>query len=125
MNLHPVSHDILPADEKLLNLPEVAELLNVPVTRVNDLLTAGKLLAVVRDGVRHVPAAFFVEKTNQTTVNKFLSGTITLLHDGDYSPEEIMSYLYTEDESLPGRPIDGLRGHLAREVLRRAQGMAL
>ncbi|QGU07821.1 DNA-binding protein [Corynebacterium occultum] len=125
MNLHSVPHDILPADEKLLNLPEVAELLDVPVTRVNDLLNAGKLLAVVRDGVRHVPLSFFIKKPGQTTVNKFLSGTITVLHDGGYDPEDILRYLYTEDETLPGRPIDGLQGHLAREVVRRAQGMGV
>ncbi|MGP6172791.1 Rv2175c family DNA-binding protein [Corynebacterium sp. A21] len=125
MNLHSVPHDILPADEKLLNLPEVAELLNVPITRVNDLLNTGKVLAVVRDGVRHVPVAFFIEKSGESSVNKFLSGTITLLHDGGYDTEGILKFLYTEDESLPGRPIDGLQGHLAREVVRRAQGMAI
>lgn len=125
VKLQPVSHEVLPADEPLLNLPEVAERLDVPVTRVHDLLSEGKLLAVVRDGVRYVPAALFGEKSGRAGLNKFVTGAITLLADGGYDAEEILRYLFTEDESLPGRPVDALQGQLAREVLRRAQAMAI
>lgn len=125
VKLEPVSHEILPADEPLLNLPEVAEQLEVPVTRVHDLLSEGKIVAVVRDGVRHVPAALFAEKPGKTALNKFVTGAITLLADGGYTAEEILRYLFTEDDTLPGRPVDALQGQLAREVLRRAQAMAI
>ena len=94
------------ADEKLLTMPEVAD----------------KLLAY-RDaeGKRWVPEAFFNEKD---AVSKYVSGCITVLADGGYTDDEILVHLFTEDESLPGRPIDGLHGHLAREVIRRAQASA-
>ncbi len=114
--------DALLADEPLLTLPETAERLGVVVTRVHDMLGEKKLLAHRRDGQRLVPAAFLGAKS---TVNKFVPGVITLLSDGGYTDEEILVYLFTEDETLPGRPVDALQGHLAREVLRRAQAMAL
>lgn len=114
--------DTLLADEELLTLPEAADLLGVVVTRVHDLLSEKKLIAHVRDGVRHIPALFFNRKN---AVNRFLPGTITLLADGGYSDGEILVYLFTEDETLPGRPVDALHGHLAREVVRRVQAMAL
>ncbi|KXB53043.1 hypothetical protein HMPREF3227_01683 [Corynebacterium sp. CMW7794] len=110
------------ADEKLLTMPEVADKLGIAVTRVHDLLHAHKLLAY-RDaeGKRWVPEAFFNEKD---AVSKYVSGCITVLADGGYTDDEILVHLFTEDESLPGRPIDGLHGHLAREVIRRAQASA-
>ncbi len=122
MSSPDIALDTLLADEELLTLPETADLLGVVVTRVHDLLSEKKLIAYVRDGVRHVPALFFNRKN---AVNRFLPGTITLLADGGYSDEEILAYLFTEDETLPGRPVDALHGHLAREVVRRAQAMAL
>ena len=109
------------ANERLLTLPETADRLGVVVTRVHDLLSEKKLLAYRRDGQRLIPGAFLGEKN---VVNKFVPGVITLLADGGYSDEEILHYLFAEDDSLPGRPVDALQGHLAREVLRRAQAMA-
>lgn len=53
-----------------------------------------------------------------------MPGVIALLSDGGYNDREILEYLFTPDDSLPGRPIDALHGHLAREVMRRAQAMA-
>lgn len=106
----------------MLTLPEVADKLGIAITRVHDLLHAGKLMAWRNaDGVRLVPAAFFNDKG---AISKYVSGAITVLSDGGFSNEEIFAHLYTEDESLPGRPIDALHGHLAREVIRRAQAMA-
>lgn len=103
-------------------LPDVAEVLDVPVTHVHALLQERKLIAVERDGVVNVPSRMFTE---DGTVQRFLPGVIALLHDGGYSGEETLRWLFTEDDSLPGRPIDALHGHLAREVRRRAQAMAL
>ncbi|GAB2504326.1 Rv2175c family DNA-binding protein [Corynebacterium atrinae] len=114
--------ETLLADETLLSLPEVSEKLGVVITRVHDLLNDNKLVAYVRDGKRVVPAALFGP---DGTTGKFVPGVITLLTDGGYTDEEILTYLFTPDETLPGRPVEALHGHLAREVLRRAQAMAL
>ncbi|HJC86255.1 MAG TPA: DNA-binding protein [Candidatus Corynebacterium faecigallinarum] len=108
--------------EPLLTVPDVADLLGVIVTRVMDDLNQHRLIAVQVDGVRRIPARFF---TDQGEINRFVPGLIALLSDGGYSDEEILDFLFTEDESLPGRPVDALHGHLAREVMRRAQAMAI
>ncbi|WP_156228512.1 Rv2175c family DNA-binding protein [Corynebacterium comes] len=123
MNAKDISLEALLADEPMLTLPETAELLGVAVTRIDDLLTANKLIAHVVDGKRHVPAALF--RKDEPTTGKFVPGVIMLLTDGGYSDAEILRFLFTEDETLPGRPVDALHGQLAREVLRRAQAMAI
>lgn len=123
VNSNDISLEALLADEPMLTLPEAAERLGVVVTRVDDLLTANKLIAHIVDGKRHIPVALF-EKDEPTT-GKFVPGVITLLTDGGYSDAEILRFLFTEDETLPGRPVDALHGQLAREVLRRAQAMAI
>ncbi|MDO4928320.1 MAG: Rv2175c family DNA-binding protein [Corynebacterium sp.] len=112
---------LLPESEPLLTVPEYAERLGIPVTRVFDLIDDHKLLCVLDNKVRKIPEAFLSRKG---TTNKFVPGVIAVLADGGYSDAEILSYLFAEDDTLPGRPIDALHGHLAREVMRRAQASA-
>ncbi len=112
----------VPAGERLLTVPDVADLLGVIVTRVMDELNRHRLIAVDVDGVRHIPARFF---TDNAEINKFVPGVIALLADGGWEDAEILDFLFSDDESLPGRPVDALHGHLAREVMRRAQAMAI
>ena len=116
----PLGIDTLLADEKLLAFPDVAEILGIPVTKVHDLVNAGKLVIYRKDGVRYIPAALL----DEGELSKFVTGAITVLADGGYSPDEILQFLFTPDDSLPGRPVDALHGHGAREVIRRAQAMA-
>lgn len=113
--------DALLAGEDLLPVPDVAEYLGVPASKVHDLISAHKLLVHRRDGVKYVPALLLGEDGE---LSKFVGGAITVLHDGGYDSDEILTYFFTPDESLPGRPIDALHGHGAREVIRRAQAMA-
>ena len=120
-NSHPELAELF-AGEELLTLKDVAEKLDLPITRVFDLLNARKFIAW-RDpeGNRLVPASFFNSKG---AISKYVSGVITVLSDNGWHDNEILAHLFTEDDSLPGRPIDGLHGHLAREVIRRAQASA-
>lgn len=113
--------EVLAADVEVLAMPDVAARLGVPATRVHQLVRDGQLLAFRRDGVKVVPAEFLVGGT----VVKGLPGTITVLRDGGYDPEEILRWLFTDDPSLPGTPIAALRSDRGREVKRRAQAMAL
>lgn len=117
----PMCPDVLPATDESLPLPDVADHLGVPVTRVHALLQEGKLVAVERGGVPQVPVLLL---DDDGTVNRFASGALAVLADGGFRPEEALAWLYAEDDSLPGRPIDALHGQLAREVIRRAQAMA-
>ena len=105
-----------------LNLPEVAETLDLPITRVHSLISDRSLVSV-RIGerkVRSVPADFLVDGD----VLDSLRGTVVVLADSGYGDEDIIRWLYTDDESLPGRPIDALREGRKTEIRRRAQAAA-
>ena len=102
-----------------LTVPEIAERLEVPVTRVHQMLRDHQLIAVRRDGVLRVPAELVAGKG----VLKHLPGVLTLLHDAGYNDEEALRWLYTADESLPGAPAQALAGDRATEVKRRAQAL--
>ena len=58
------------------------------------------------------------------TVVKGLPGTITVLRDGGYGDDEILRWLFADDDSLPGTPVASLRSGRHKEVKRRAQAMA-
>ena len=106
------------ADLELLTLPEAAERLDVPVTRVHQYLRDGHLVGVRNaDGVRCVPAQFLAEGG----IVKALPSVITQLRDVHYTDDEIVEWLFRADESLPGTPIDALRANRGSEVKRRAQ----
>lgn len=120
MSKVPASADTIPSDAAVIPLPEVSERLGVSVTRVHDMLREGRLLAVRRDGIVQVPELML----DGGEIARHVPGLVSVLRDGGYDDAEILAWLYQEDDSLPGRPIDALHGHLAREVMRRAQAMA-
>ncbi|MGB3665248.1 MAG: Rv2175c family DNA-binding protein [Mycolicibacter algericus] len=133
MSSIPAAEDILEPDEPMFDLPTVAEMLGVPVTKVHQYLRDNHLLAVRRGGVLVVPQVFF---TAAGEVVKSLPGLLAVLHDGGYQQTDIVRWLFTHDPSLSltrdgaresvanARPIDALHAHQAREVMRRAQAMA-
>jgi excisionase family DNA binding protein len=107
-------------DIELLTVPEVAERLGMPVGRVQRLLSEGSLAALRQEGALRVPAAFL----DGDQVVKGLAGTLTVLRDAGFSDEEAIRWLFEPDDSLPGTPMDALRGNRTREVRRRAQALA-
>lgn len=104
-------------------LPDVAELLDVSISKVHRLIEDHHLVQVRRssDQVRQVPSAFIKDGE----VVHHLRGTIMVLQDQGLRPEEIVEWLFTEDDSLPGRPIDQLRAGQRGEVRRRSQSLIL
>ena len=109
------------AGEELLSMQQVADKLGLPITRAYDLLQDRKFIVWDSPEGKRVPLAFFNDKGS---IAKHVTGVITVLTDGGYDDEEILRHLFTADDSLPGRPIDALHGHLAREGIRRAQASA-
>jgi excisionase family DNA binding protein len=103
-----------------LTVPDVAERLGVPLTKVHQMIKDGTMLAVRRDGVLRVPA----ELVSTPTARKHLPGVLTLLHDAGYNDEEALRWLYEPDDSLPGTPAVALGGAQATEIKRRAQALA-
>lgn len=129
----PAAEDVLDPDEDVYDLPTVADLLGVPVTKVHQQLREGHLIGVRRGGAVVVPKVLFDDSGQ---VVKSLSGLLVVLHDGGYHETEIVRWLFTRDPSLTisrdgttdkqanARPVDALHSHQAREVVRRAQAMA-
>lgn len=113
----PCSDDVVPESVTLLPLPDVAEQLGIAVTRVHQMLRDHQLLAIRRGGIAGIPKDFF---DSSGAVVKPLTGLITVMRDAKYTNEEILEWMYAEDDTLPGRPIDAIHGPLAREVVRRA-----
>ena len=111
---------VLSGDVATLPVADVAQKLSIPVSRVHQMVRDGQLLSFKRDKDVVVPADFFVGDE----VVKGLSGTIILLRDGGYSDEDILRWLFTDDDSLPGTPVASLQAGRHREVKRRAQAMA-
>lgn len=106
-----------------LTVPDVAEQLGLPLTRVRQLLAERQLLAVRRGENRalHVPAVF----VQDGRVLKGLPGTLTVLADGGFDDVEALRWLFTPDPSLPGTPVQALSENRGTEVKRRAQALAL
>jgi hypothetical protein len=104
-----------------LTVPEVAERLGVPVTRVHQLARDRALLAVRREGVVRLPADL-VPTGRDDRLSKHLAGVLTLLHDAGYDAEQALRWLYTADDSLSGTPAAALRER-PTEVKRRAQAL--
>lgn len=115
---------VLADDVVTLPVAEVAVLLNQPVSRVHQLVRDGQILSLRRDGEVVVPAAFLVTEEERAEVVKGLPGTITVLRDGGYTDEDILRWLFSDDDSLPGTPMDFLTAGRHREIKRRAQAMA-
>jgi hypothetical protein len=117
----PVADDILDAEVAVLPLNQVASELGTSTNKVRQMLRDGQLIAVKRGGELCVPSAFFVKDG----VVKGLSGTITVLADSGFSRTEMLRWLFTADETLPGStPVNALRTSHGTEVKRRAQAMA-
>ncbi|HEY8754229.1 MAG TPA: Rv2175c family DNA-binding protein [Arthrobacter sp.] len=105
-----------------LPLPDVAQLLDISITRVHGLIDE-RALAALRVGdrrIRSVPAAFIQDGQPVDS----LKGTIVVLADAGYSDEDLIVWLFTADDSLRGRPIDALREGRKTEIRRRAQTLA-
>lgn len=105
-----------------LDWAEAGAQLRVSASRVRQLIREHQLAAAVPapGAGQKVPAELLMDGE----VVKGVSGVCTVLHDGGYDDPEILAWLFTADDSLPGRPIDALRENRGTEVRRRAQAMA-
>ena len=122
MASYALVNEVFELSEDVATLPvaEVAQQLSLPVSRIHQLVRDGQLLSVRRGGEVVVPADFL----DGSAVVKGLSGTITVLRDGGYSDTDILRWLFADEDTLPGTPIESLRAGRHREVKRRAQAMA-
>jgi hypothetical protein len=99
---------------------DVAQILGISPNRVRQLLREGRLMAVPGSGNSRIPADFLQDGE----VLKHLPGLLTVLRDGGFTEQEAFDWLFRPDDSLPGTPVEALRGDRHTEVTRRAQAMA-
>ncbi len=99
---------------------EAADKLQVSPNRVRQWIRERELIAIQDGHDQRIPADCIV---NGKIVKK-LGSTLTLLSDVGFDNDQADVWLFTSDESLPGRPIDALREDRGREVRRRAQALA-
>jgi hypothetical protein len=118
--IDPKTEALIPA---WLHLPDISEKWGVLVTQVRQLVKEGDLIAVRRgaNNALQVPAAFIGAERPV----KGLVGTLTVLRDAGFDDAEVLEWLFTPDDTLPGTPIDALREDRGTEVKRRAQAMAI
>ena len=104
-----------------LTLPDVAERLNLPITKVRQLVKDRQVVAFRRGErkILSVPAAFI----SGDQVLKGLPGTLTLLAVNKYTDEEALRWMFTADDTLPGTPVQALTENRGTEVRRRAQAL--
>ena len=101
---------------------EAGDRLRVSVSKVRQLIREHQLAAAVPvpGAGQKVPAELIMDGE----VVKGVPGVLTVLHDGGYDDRASLTWLFTDDPTLPGRPIDALRENRGAEVKRRAQAMA-
>jgi excisionase family DNA binding protein len=100
---------------------EVAAQLGVSPNRVRQLIRDRKLMAVPGSGNGKIPADFLQDGE----VLRHLPGLLTVLSDGGFNEQEAFDWLFRDDDSLPGTPVQALRDDRHTEVTRRAQALAL
>jgi excisionase family DNA binding protein len=103
-----------------LTFREVADRLGISPNKVRQLVREHQLASVRPDRGEPAVPALFVDDSGPV---KGLGGTLTVLADHGFDDAESIEWLFTPDDSLPGRPIDALREDRGKEVRRRAQAI--
>jgi hypothetical protein len=117
---HPERNDLTTLVPAWLTLKEAADELGVSPNRIRQLARERQLAALRFPGHEPVVPAEFL---TGGTIVKGLSGTLVVLADHGFDDAEAIEWLFTSDDSLPGRPIDALREDRGKEVRRRAQAI--
>jgi hypothetical protein len=106
-----------------LDWKQAAGRLDVTVGKVRTLIREHQLAAAVPTpgAGQQVPAELIMDGE----IVKGVPGLLTTLSDGGWDDIEILTWMFTPDDSLPGRPIDALRENRGSEAKRRAQALAL
>jgi hypothetical protein len=114
--------DVEGLTDRWLTLPDLAEQIGEPLSKVRQMLREGRLVVVERGKppVKYVPA----ELVHEGHLVKGLAGALTVLRDAGYSDVEALRWLLTDDASLPGRPVDAMAQGRDTAVKRRAQVLA-
>ena len=113
------------ADISLLSAGEVCRLLGIEERRLKQLIRDRVLIeARTARGERGIPREVIVKGTDGWEPLPVLQGTLTLLADDGFTPEEALEWLYTLQEELGERPIDAMTSGRHHRVNRIASTLA-
>ena len=113
------------ADMSLLSTDEVCRLLGIEERRLKQLIRDRVLIeARSASGERGVPRDIIVKGENGWEPLPVLQGTLTLLADDGFTPEESLAWLYAVQDELGERPIDALTSGRHHRVNRIASALA-
>lgn len=106
-----------------MSVPECAETLGVPLSRVREYLRERYLIAVRRgeNNALYLPAGQIVDGDNGPEVLATVRGTIMVLADAGLSDDVIVEWLTTVKDELGETPLDALRSGKRAPVRRLAQ----
>ena len=106
-----------------LDWKAAAEQLGITVSKVRTYIREHQLAAAVpaAGAGQQIPAELIMDGE----IVKGVPGLLTTLSDGGWDDIEMLTWMFTADDSLPGRPIDALRENRGSEVKRRAQALSL
>ena len=104
-----------------LDWSQASDELHLSVSKVRQLIREHQLAGAVPvpGAGQQIPAELIMDGE----IVKGVPGVCTVLHDTGYDDRAILRWLFTVDDTLPGRPIDALRENRGSEVKRRAQSM--
>jgi transposase-like protein len=105
-----------------LSIPELAERVGTTPSQVRQWIRERRLVVLERGSppVKSVPA----ELVHDGALLKGLAGALTVLADAGYSPVEALRWLLSEQEALPGRPVEFMAAGRDTAVKRVAMSLA-
>lgn len=103
-----------------LTTPDLVEILGEPLGRVRRLIAEQYLVGSTRHGAFSVPSVFIVDGRPLAS----LRGTIIVLADAGFTDDEIIDWLFAEEEELGRTPIAALLDGHKSAVRRVARTLA-
>lgn len=116
----PTETDATPQNIDWLTIPEIAEAIGETAGRVRRLLDEHYLIGARRNGPISVPALFIVDGAPLGS----LRGTIIALQDAGFADDEVIDWLFAEEETLGRTPIAALLDGHKSAVRRVARALA-
>ena len=106
-----------------MSVPDCAEALGVPLSRVRELIKDRHLVATRRgeNNAVYLPAGQIVDGDDGPRVLATVRGTVLVLADTGMRDDDIIEWLTSDHEELEGSPLDALRAGQRAHVRRLAQ----
>lgn len=108
-----------------MSVPECAEVLGVPLSRVREFLRERYLIAVRRgeNNALYLPAGQIIDGEAGPEILATVRGTVMVLADAALSDDVIVEWLMTVNDELGESPLDALRSGKRAPVRRLAQAV--